>query len=109
MDSEPSRRLNVGSRPSPRTNRELPDWMGFNHGPVTLRGGRATIHQGQIFRVAGRETNWSPSYRFITDLAQPTTRTTLAGGPSDRRFSRSYASDVADWVAGRFKTLTKTG
>ena len=83
--------------------------MGFNHGPVTLRGGRATIHQGQIFRVAGRETNWSPSYRFITDLAQPTTRTTLAGGPSDRRFSRSYASDVADWVAGRFKTLTKTG
>jgi len=80
--------------------------LGFDHGPLTLRGGRATIHQGQVFRLAGRDTTWAPSYRLITDLGEPAARTTLAGGPSDRRFSRWYKSEVGDWLEGRFKTLT---
>ena len=80
--------------------------LGFDHGPLTLRGGRATIHQGQIFRQAGRFTTWAPSYRLITDLGEPAARTALAGGPSDRRFSRWYTSEVQDWLEGRCKTLT---
>jgi penicillin amidase len=28
----------------------VPSWLGFDHGPVSLAGGRATIHQGQIGR-----------------------------------------------------------
>jgi penicillin amidase len=83
----------------------LPKWSGFDRGPFALRGGRATIHQGQIFREGGRETTWAPSYRFTTDLAEPTAQTALAGGPSDRRFSRWYANEIEDWLAGRTKEL----
>ncbi|HEX6583458.1 MAG TPA: penicillin acylase family protein [Thermoleophilaceae bacterium] len=84
----------------------LPKWTGFDRGPYPLRGGRASIHQGQVFRQGGRETSWAPSYRFATDLAQPVAHTTLAGGPSDRRFCRWYANEIEDWLAGRFKRLT---
>jgi penicillin amidase len=83
----------------------LPSWLGFDHGPVALCGGRATIHQAQLYRSGGRETSFAPSYRMVTDLGEPTVRTTLAGGPSDRRFSRWYKTGIADWLAGRFKTL----
>lgn len=83
----------------------LPSWFGFNYGPVTLRGGRATIHQGQIFHQQGRETSWAPSYRFVTDFQECAAHTILAGGPSDRRFSRWYTSEVADWLAGSYKML----
>jgi penicillin amidase len=83
----------------------LPTWMGFDRGPFPLPGGRATIHQGQVFRQGGRTTSWAPSYQFVTDFAEPIAYTTLAGGPSDRRFSRWYASEIADWLAGRTKPL----
>jgi len=84
----------------------LPSWLGFDRGPYPLAGGRATIRQGQIFRQGGRETTWSPSYRFCTDFAEPAAHTALAGGSSDRRFSRWYANEIADWLAGRTKRLT---
>lgn len=83
----------------------LPAWAGFDHGPIVLRGGRATIHQGQVFRLGDRETTWTPSLRFVTDLGEPIAHTALAGGPSDRRFSRWYTSGVSDWLEGRFKQL----
>lgn len=83
----------------------LPRWFGFDRGPFVLRGGRGTIHQGQLFRAGGRETTFAPSYRLVTDMAERSARTCLAGGPSDRRFSRWYASGVSDWLAGRFKSL----
>jgi penicillin amidase len=83
----------------------LPEILGFDHGPVELIGGRATIHQGQIYRSAGRETTFAPSYRLVTDLGEPVAYTCLAGGPSDRRLSRWYTSGVSDWLAGRFKAL----
>jgi penicillin amidase len=38
----------------------LPKWMGFDRGPYALRGGRATIHQGQVFAKNGRTTSWLP-------------------------------------------------
>jgi penicillin amidase len=83
----------------------FPVWMGFDHGPVELRGNRATIHQGQVYRSGGRVTSFAPSYRLVTDFAETKARTCLAGGPSDRRFSPWYASGITDWLAGRFKTL----
>ncbi len=84
---------------------KLPAWLGFDQGPLALPGNRATIHQTQIYRSGGRDTSFAPSYRLVTDLAEPSAHTCLAGGPSDRRFSRWYASGVDDWLAGRFKTL----
>jgi penicillin amidase len=83
----------------------LASWLGFDYGPVALRGGRGTIHQTQIYRSGGRETSFAPSYRFITDLGERCVRTSLAGGPSDRRFSGRYTTGIADWLEGRFKTL----
>ena len=85
----------------------VPAWAGYDQRPGPLRGGRATIHQGQRLRAGGRDICMGPSYRMVTDLAEPALRTTLPGGPSDRRFSRWYDSGVADWWNGRFKTLAR--
>jgi penicillin amidase len=83
----------------------LPRWCGFDRGPIAIPGNRATIHQGQIYRSGGRETSFAPSYRLVTDLGEDAAHTALAGGPSDRRFSRWYVSGLRDWQAGRLKTL----
>jgi penicillin amidase len=83
----------------------LPPWMGFDHGPVELPGNRATVVQGGIFRAHDRQTTFTPSWRFITDLGDDSARTALAGGPSGRRFSRWYKTDIARWIGGRYKTL----
>jgi penicillin amidase len=83
----------------------LPRFFGFDRGPVPIRGGRATPHQGQIYRSGGRPTSFVPAFRMVTDLARDEARTNLLGGPSDRRFSRWYASEVEAWLTGRYKTL----
>jgi penicillin amidase len=83
----------------------LPRFLGFDRGPVTLIGGRATIHQGQIYRTGGRTTSFCPGFRIVTDFAQEGVFTSLAGGPSDRRFSRWYASNLEDWKSGILKPV----
>jgi len=83
----------------------LPRWLGFERGPLPLRGGRATVHQGQVYRSGGRETTFMPSYRLVTDFAEEAVHTCLLGGPSDRRWSRWYASGIDDCLAGRPKRL----
>ena len=84
---------------------QLPKFLGFDYGPMALPGCRATITQGQIFRSAGRLTTFSPTYRFITDLATDEIHSNLAGGPSDRRFSKWYVSDLKNWYEGNYKVL----
>ncbi len=84
---------------------KLPGLMGFDFGPIELPGGRATIPQGQIFKTAGRVTSFSPSYRMIIDMAAGEIHTTLAGGPSDRRFSPWYVNDMINWMKGADKLL----
>ena len=69
----------------------FPVWAGFDRGPIVLRGNRATIHQGQVYRSGGRVTSFAPSYRLVTDFAETAAHTSLAGGPSDRRFSQALA------------------
>ena len=85
---------------------KLPRFLGFDRGPIRLPGSRATIPQGQIFRSAGRTTTFSPSFRFICDLSTEEAHTTLAGGPSDRRFSKFYFSDFINWMNGVYKILS---
>jgi len=85
---------------------KMPRFLGFDRGPIPLRGGRATPHQGQIYQSAGRTTSFAPSLRLIADLATETLQTSMPGGPRDRRFSKWYNSGTADWLAGRLKTLT---
>jgi penicillin amidase len=88
---------------------KLPGWAGFDRGPITGIGGRATIHQGQIYESGGRVTTFMPSFRWATDMAESCLRSNMAGGPSDRRFSRWYASELANWQAGRYKTVSPEG
>jgi len=85
---------------------KLPRVLGFDRGPVTAIGNRATIHQGQIYRSAGRDTTFLPSFRIVTDLAQAEGFSNLAGGPSDRRFSKWYCSDLESWQNGHYKKTT---
>ena len=84
---------------------KLPAFLGFDRGPFPVVGGRATVVQGQVLNLAGRESAFCPSWRFVTDLATDAAETALAGGPSDRRFSRWYTTDVARWLAFERKIL----
>jgi penicillin amidase len=83
----------------------LPRWIGFDHGPVELPGNRATVVQGGIFTAHERQTTFTPSWRFITDLGEDRALTALAGGPSGRRTSRWYKTDVERWLSGEYKVL----
>jgi penicillin G amidase len=83
----------------------LPRFAGFDRGPIQLKGGRATPNQGQVFRAGGRETSFAPSIRMVSDLASSSIHTALAGGASDRRFSKWYTSDLKRWLAGEYKEI----
>jgi len=83
----------------------LPRWLGFDRGPFELPGNRATVVQGGIFSAHGRRTTFTPSWRYVTDLGEDQAATALAGGPSGRRFSRWYATDVQRWLEGGYKTI----
>jgi penicillin amidase len=83
----------------------LPKWLGFDFGPIQVQGNRATIVQGGIFTAHNRQTTFTPSWRFITDLGEDSALTVLAGGPSGRRFSRWYTTDVKRWLSGTYKVL----
>ncbi len=85
---------------------KLPSFFGFDRGPIVGIGGRSTIHQGQIYRSVGRDTTFMPSFRIVTDLEKNECFTTLAGGPSDRRFSKWYCSDLDNWISGRYKKIS---
>ncbi|KAA3654453.1 MAG: hypothetical protein DWQ10_17795 [Calditrichaeota bacterium] len=85
---------------------KLPGFLGFDRGPVAAIGSRATISQGQIYRSAGRITTFLPSLRMASDLATDEIHSNLAGGPSDRRFSKWYCSDLKNWLNGKYKTLS---
>jgi penicillin amidase len=88
---------------------KLPRFLGFDRGPIVLPGGRATVSQGQIYRSGGRTTTFAPSLRAITDFAEDSILLSISGGPSDRRFSRWYCSDLKRWQAGRHKRLRPGG
>jgi penicillin amidase len=83
----------------------LPAFLGFDRGPYELKGGRATPHQAQIFRAYTRQSSFSGSLRMVVDFANHGMDISLAGGPSDRRFSNGYASDIKNWFLAIYKRL----
>ncbi|HVZ34974.1 MAG TPA: penicillin acylase family protein, partial [Polyangiaceae bacterium] len=83
----------------------LPHWTGFDRGPFALPGSRASPFQTQYFEAAGRAYCLAPSIRLIADLGEDVLHSNLAGGPSDRRFSRWYGSDLPGWLDGTYKVL----
>ncbi|MBW2249519.1 MAG: penicillin acylase family protein [Deltaproteobacteria bacterium] len=84
---------------------KLPKFLGFDRGPITIIGSLATPHQGQVFESAGRQTTFAPGFRMVIDLSTDEMNTNMAGGPSDRRFSKWYCSDLENWISGKYKTI----
>jgi len=84
---------------------KLPRFFGFDYGPVRLAGSRATIPQGQIHNGKTRALAVAPSFRMIADMSTNELHTNLAGGVSERRFSRWYTSDIPRWLRGVYKVL----
>ncbi len=87
----------------------LPKFLGFDRGPITAVGGRATIHQGQIYKSAGRTTTFFPSLRMVTEMGSDMLYSNLAGGPSDNRFSKWYISDLKNWQNYWYKETRAEG
>ena len=81
----------------------LPAIFGFDYGPFEASGSRATIPQFQVFKTMGQEGTFSPTLRMVTDLATREMHTNLAGGASDRRFSKYYTLGFSDWLEGRYE------
>ncbi|WP_417335095.1 penicillin acylase family protein [Halobacteriovorax marinus] len=82
---------------------KLPSFLGFDYGPISIEGSRATIVQGALYESHGRISTFCPSMRFVTDLSTRESHTVLAGGVSDRRFSKLYTSEIEDWLNFRYK------
>jgi penicillin G amidase len=88
--------------------KRLPLSLGFDRGPVSLVGGRATPHQTQFYTAGKHQGCVAATIRLNTDLGEDVLFTNLIGGPSDRRFSRWYCSGLQGWLDGEFKALRPT-
>lgn len=88
-------------------NGKLPNFLGFDKNNIPIKGGRATVHQGQIYKSGNRITSFIASFRMVTDFSEDYLYTNLIGGSSDRRFSKFYLSGVEDWQKGIYKCLGK--
>jgi penicillin amidase len=84
----------------------FPRFLGFDGGPASFPGSRATIWQGQSFSVSGRASSFCPSYRFLSDMGTELVHTALPGGSTDRRWSRFYKNGLAGFLKGKYKLLT---
>ncbi|MGH3545215.1 MAG: penicillin acylase family protein [Mycobacteriales bacterium] len=86
---------------------KLPLVFGFDRGPLTLAGGRATPHQGQIYRSGGRLTTFSPSYRMVTDFAESGWESCLAVGDEELAGGTLQTSDSV--LSGQGQKLKPDG
>jgi penicillin amidase len=84
---------------------KLPGFLGMDRGPFAMPGSTDTPRQGSVYRDAGRDTSFCPSNRFITDLGTDEAHTVIPGGPSEKRFSGLYVTDVESWLSGGYKIL----
>ena len=78
---------------------------GFKSRQYPMPGNFATPFQGHVLQTATRESTFSPSYHFVTDMGSDDAWTNLPGGPRESRFSRYYNIDVPNWLAGEYKRL----
>ncbi|MCP4417453.1 MAG: penicillin acylase family protein [Chloroflexi bacterium] len=83
---------------------QLPKFLGFDY-PLEHIGSRATIPQSQIFQANGRSASFAATLRQICDFAHDELHTNLAGGASDRRFSKYYTSGLKEWENGVYDLL----
>ena len=85
---------------------KLPGFLGFDYGPIVIEGSRATIVQGALYEAHGRVSTFCPSMRFVCDLGKDYSYTVLAGGISDRRFSKYYTNEIENWLNFKYKKVS---
>lgn len=84
---------------------KLPKFLGFDY-EIEHIGSRATVPQSQIFSIGGRPATFAATFRMICDFAYDELLVNLAGGASDRRFSKHYTQGIAAWLKGEYAKMT---
>ena len=77
--------------------------------PEAILGG--LFHRAELV-LTGLELllqGFVPSMRLVIDFASSGSHSCLLGGPSDRRFSRWYRSEIDNWLQGQYKYLEPLG
>ena len=83
----------------------IPSFLGFDYRPKAIPGGREALYAIKVHTDQKREIVQGPSFRMIADLGTDEVLTNLPGGPSDRRFSKWYKSDIENSLNGVYKAL----
>ena len=79
---------------------ELPRFLGFDR-VLSNIGSRSTVSQAGASNAGAL----APTFRMICDFAEDVLHANVAGGASDRRFSKYYASGLAAWKRGEYEVL----
>jgi len=82
---------------------KLPKWTGFDVGSFEQKGTHQTLYCGHFRTSHGVDVNVAAAWRAITDLSENNLWSILAGGPSGKRFSQYYISEIADYHHGNLK------
>ena len=83
---------------------KLPRFLRFDY-PLEHIGSRSTIPQAQIFKTGNRSSSLAATLRMICDFADDTLHMNIAGGASDRRFSKYYTSGLRAWEKGEYEVF----
>ena len=83
---------------------KLPRFLGFDY-PLEHIGSRSTVAQAQMFKTGTRAASFGATFRMICDFGDDTLHTNIAGGASDRRFSRYYTSGLGPWESGEYEVF----
>ena len=78
----------------------LPRFLGFDY-PLSHIGSRSTVAQAGVFKGG----SFAATLRMICDFSEDVVHAHVAGGASDRRFSKYYTSGLAEWERGDYSVL----
>jgi len=79
---------------------KLPRFLGFDY-RLSHIGSRSTVAQAGVFKGV----SFAASLRIICDFSEDVLHTQVAGGASDRRFSKYYMSGLDEWERGDYEVL----
>ena len=83
---------------------KLPRFLGFDYSLANI-GSRSTVSQAGLFKGGAL----APTFRMICDFGEDVLHANVAGGASDRRFSKFYTSGLDAWERGDYEVLDPLG
>ncbi|EQC47684.1 penicillin acylase family protein [Bacteriovorax sp. Seq25_V] len=82
---------------------KLPAFISRDIRNVPVKGNRATVSQGAVYRTKGRASSFLPSWKMVTTMNENYAFTVLPGGLNDNIFSKFYKSDLQNWLDGSYR------